>query len=127
MGGGEGSNKVVFAGADAPFGGEGAVNSRGDKLDGEGDFRGGEEGAELLGRFIVHDELGKGMSFGLEEGEDGLEGGEAVGGGFGSLGGEADVAVEVGDQYVLVACARLDGEATRQPSGRKQHRRGEGR
>ena len=27
---------------------------------------------------------------------------------------ETDVSVKVGDQYALVACARLDGEATRQ-------------
>ena len=62
--GGEGGDEVVLRGADAPFSGEGAVNTGGNELDGEGNAA--EVGAEGLGRFIVHDELGKGVSMGGE-------------------------------------------------------------
>jgi hypothetical protein len=108
--GGESGDKVVLRGADAPFSGEGAVNTGGNELDGEGNAA--EVGAEGLGRFIVHDELGKGVSMGGEEVHDGSEGGEVGGGGFGSLGGEVDVPTEVGDQNILVALSGKVGETT---------------
>ena len=110
MGGGEGGDEVVLPGADAPFSGEGAVNTGGNELDGKGNAA--EIGAEGLGRFIVHDELGKGVSMGGEKFNDGAEGGEVGGGGFGSLGGEVDVSTKMGDQNVLVALSGKGGEAT---------------
>ena len=108
--GGESGDEVVLRGADAPFSGEGAVNTGGNELDGEGNAA--EVGAEGLGRFIVHDELGKGVSMGGEKFHDGSEGGEVGGGGFGSLGGEVDVPTEVGDQNILVALSGKVGETT---------------
>ena len=55
---------MVLPGADAPFSGEGSVNTGGNKLDREGNAA--EIGAEGLGRFIVHDELGKGYHSALQ-------------------------------------------------------------
>ena len=49
---------------------------------------------------------------GSEESKDGSKGADIVRGGLRFLGGEVDVAFEVGDEYVIVSATRFHGQLT---------------
>ena len=112
MTGRDGGDQVVLGRAHSPLCRKGAVVLWGGVLVGEGD--GAKKGGKVGGGFVIDFEKSERVRERFKKGNDRGKGGDVRGGGAVFKGGEVNVPVVNGHEYVLVTVHRFDGESARQ-------------
>ncbi len=109
---GEDRNEVILGGSHRSLGFVVAVVVGGNVLELDGGRELTEDGSEVLGRFVVQDDVPKGVREGSEEKRSRLEGRNIARCRAGLHGDEMNIVKMDNDEYILVSQGRGDGKKT---------------